>query len=60
MAKAPPDQYSAEEAARRFKAALRGAQVVGHKTHEESRPGTPRPKRNSGKVAKKTKAKKMT
>jgi len=31
MAKKPDDQYSQEEAEKRFEAALRGARVTGHK-----------------------------
>ena len=38
------ERFSTEETQRRFEAALRGARIAGHKTHEESRPGKPRAK----------------
>jgi hypothetical protein len=39
------DQFNPSESQQRFEAALRGARIVGHKTHEESRPGKPRTKK---------------
>jgi hypothetical protein len=45
MAKIFDDQYSKEEAARRFEAALRGARLVGHKPMTEMRVGKPKTSR---------------
>lgn len=44
-AKSADDQYSAKETQRRFEAALRGAQIVGHKPQSEMKLGKPRGKR---------------
>jgi hypothetical protein len=38
MTKKPGDQYSDEEAQRRFEAALRGARVVGHEAMKDISP----------------------
>jgi hypothetical protein len=52
MGKERDDQYSEQEAQRRFEAALRGARLVGHKPQSEMKLGKSRgkPKR---KIAKK-------
>ncbi len=39
------DSYSAQEAQSRFEAALRGAQLVGHKPQSEMKLGKPRGKK---------------
>jgi hypothetical protein len=44
MTRDPKDEYSKEETERRFLAALRGAQVVGHKDRETMKLGKPRAK----------------
>jgi hypothetical protein len=44
MARSPKDDYSEEEAGRRFEAALRGARLVGHKPQSEMKLGKPRSK----------------
>ncbi|MGE0062873.1 MAG: hypothetical protein AB7T86_12450 [Xanthobacteraceae bacterium] len=53
MAKKSDDNFSDNETKRRMEAALRGARVTGHKAMSDISP-----KRNLGKVAKKSKAKK--
>jgi hypothetical protein len=45
------DQFSAEEAQRRFEAALRGARIVGHKPQSEMKLGKPRVTRKSKRKA---------
>jgi hypothetical protein len=47
----PSEKLSEDETQMRFEAALRGARIAGHKPKSA-------PKRNLGKVAKRTKAKK--
>jgi hypothetical protein len=42
MARQKDEQFSSEETQRRLEAAIRSSRIVGHKTHEESRPGKPR------------------
>jgi hypothetical protein len=57
MIKKPEDQYSEQVARQRFEAALRGAQLVGHKPQSEMKLGKPRGKSSKSPAKRKTKKK---